>query len=450
MQISTDILSLVMPKIDPGMGVRQRAGPKPESGFRFNKVLEEALSETESPVTAIKKPVTPVAGKDTAPDKPRMPDDEPDETIAAGIMGNQEKVVFILEGDMESATTPDIGVDFAAAVGAPSADAVPDEPDDEADTAEVKPGPELSHAAYADTAAEAQGGANVTTVAYQAEIGEAQNATDKANGKRSAGMATDTANAAKEDDDPQGEVTARMPIIRTSEPGENEDNRSGFSNNGNLSPLENDNDSAPVKGQKEKPYSETFGAARGKAESTRDTAVSTPPLAHGIKPEQFRADQVMKQAAPEAPVRTENLFDEMISRIETMQTDSVKTMTIQLKPEFLGKVALEIAMDASGLHVRIDAGNSDVRAMINGQINALIESLENKGIEVAEVEVAYTGINNGEFKEPREGGQTQPDNRRKQIHRADAIEGTAYYSALPVETLDYFIDAGISSVEYSA
>jgi len=247
-----------------------------------------------------------------------------------------------------------------------------------------------------------------------------------------------------------GEVTARTPIIRTSERHGNEENNSKFFKNGDLSPLENGNDSVQDKGQKGKTFSDTVAAVRNAAEGAQEPVNNTPaPLAEGIRPEQFRADQLMKQAALDTPVKADNLFDEMVSRLESMQTDSQRSMTIHLKPEFLGKVALEIAMDAAGLHVKISAMDSGVRSMINGQINALIESLSNKGIEVAKVEVAYTGVDNGAFKENREG-QEQQSRQRRSNREIDAAEGITNYTALPVGTLDYYLEAGVSSVEYSA
>ena len=87
--------------------------------------------------------------------------------------------------------------------------------------------------------------------------------------------------------------------------------------------------------------------------------------------------------------------------------------------------------------------------MINGQINALIESLTNKGIEVVEVEVAYTGVDNGAFKDSH-NDQTQ-SGRPKRSPRSDGIDDSAaYYAVLPPDILDYYLDEELSSVEYRA
>jgi len=455
---------MMTPRTDSGAGSKQRADPSSHNsnkGSRFDKVLGDTLTDTQPqpPVAGNKKPQTAIDPKNAAPGKIEKPDNQKkiDETLAAGIMGNQETAVFILEGDKDSATPPEVNVDAAAAVGEVPAEIAPLPIELPADKTEVKPEqekqnlpdvtmapvtpdePKASDEAVANTVADQADAVETPVIAVQKkDVGKNNPVDEKADAEK------EPVNNIKE------EVTARMPDIRTSERQENNESKPEFSDNGGLSPLENENDKASVKGQKEKTYSETANAAQNNADAAKAPASDTlPPLTAGIKPEQFIAGQQMKQAATDVPVKRENLFEEMVSRIETMQTESSSTMTIQLKPEFLGKVALEIAMDATGLHVRIDAANSDVRTMINGQINALIESLQNKGIEVADVEVAYTGVNNGTFKDPREN-QAQPDQQRRSYRKTDPADGAAFYAALPIDTLEYYLDAGVSSVEYSA
>jgi len=345
-------------------------------------------------------------------------------------------VVFILEGDKESATIPETRIEAPGAktditdrISASDIDEVIKEP------VTAAPAPKPVETDTPDPGA----------AANQAQAGEVSGKVISANETNKADVVeveTETGTF--------GEVLARTPETRTTEQRGNEGNDSELSNKGDLGPLENENDKASVKGQKERTYSDTAGAVKEKAESINDPVGNAHvPLSEGIKPESYRADQQLKQTTLNAPVRSEDLFDEMVSRIETMHTENKQAMTIQLKPDFLGKVALEIAMDAAGLHVRINAADSDVRSMINGQINALIESLENKGIAVVEVEVAYTGVNNGAFKDSQEG-HTQPENPRRSFRETDSVEGATYYAALPYDLLDYYLDEGVSSVEYRA
>ena len=447
MQIPMEILSQATPRADSGSGVRPRSGSGVPEGSHFSNMFDRAIEETQ-PQATNRRPNMPENEREQTPIRPNETDDEIDASqMAAGVMGNQCEVVIILEGDKESAMTPELCVETEVQVGSIS-EKPPEETTINPETqtpAETNAEPFTLRAAETSEAAPA---------AYTDETPEQTNHTEttvttSAETESSKAIAKQAANAESMAVETQGEITARTPIIRTTEQHGNEEDDSGFSRNGDLSPLENENDTTPTKGQRENTFTDTVAAVRDAAETAQEPINTTVPLAEGIRAEQFRADQQMTQAVHSAPVRTENLFEEMVSRLETMQTDTERTMTIQLKPEFLGRVALELAMDAAGLHVKISAEDSGVRAMINGQINALIESLENKGIEVVEVEVAYTGVDNGAFKESREG-QAQSNQSRRQRQEVEQADAVTYYTALPFDTLEYYLDAGVSSVEYSA
>ena len=455
MQIPIEILTRMVTRADSGTGVKPRAGPNLSNEPQFAKTLENAVADTETPQKSKDiKPDTKIATNDAKRDKPQNDNDtSAEEAFAAGVMGNQNLVVIILEGDKESATPLIISTE----------EITPDPPETIVTQSETVTRPEPA-AGKPDTAPfklntqdaiPAENTADEKTTVSAPESGKLpEAATREENAIKVIEKTVPGREQVSNEGDPDNnvrEVTARMPITRTSESQENKERDSGFSEEGNLGPLENENDTAPVKGEKDKTYSVMAKAVRNAAESAPETVNNTPiPLAEGIKPEQFRSNQQMKQATMDAPVRTENLFDEMVSRLETMKTESQSTMSIQLKPEFLGKVALEIAMDATGLHVKISAADSGVRTMLNGQINTLIESLGNKGIEVAEVEVAYTGVDNGAFKESQGDQAQQPHRQRRRNRETEAVDTVAYYAALPFETLEYYLDAGVSSVEYRA
>jgi len=457
MQISMEILSQMIARADSGSGVRQKAPGAATAESVFGKILDEKRMAMENP----KAMDGGKSGKSTEKDdvmpvtKKTDEDIDKDAALIAGVMENHQEIVIILEGDKESATIPEMRIDAAAAI--------PDEvyiPDEEIKTEEAYKAAEVyKPAAGIET--------ETDKVVPEPVVTEKANATDEqsvVNTVASSGAPNTVANTegtAKADaaetsvinetGSAAGEVTARTPILRTSENQENDNDNSKFSEHGNLSPLENENETSPVKGQKEKTFSEIADAVRNTAENTQEPAAEVViPIAAGIKSEQFVADQQMKQVVLDAPVKPDNLFDEMVSRIDTMQTETQNTMTIQLKPEFLGKVALEVAMDAAGLHVKISAEDTGVRAMINGQIAALVESLENKGIAVVEVEVAYTGVNNGAFKDSQESQAQQDRSKRTYRGESEPVENATYYAALAYDTLDYYLDTGVSSVEYRA
>jgi flagellar hook-length control protein FliK len=429
-------------------------------------MLGKAIKESEGPAKSGKNPGEATYRKDAEPtapkEQPLKPDNDTDDidpSTVAGMMGDQGKVVFILEGDKESVTTPELRIsDATLEIGeawqdpaASEADALPiAEPaktDGEVKSQTMEPTEAPEPVAEAPEAPEQSQTARAANVPATESAFERAIAQELAARAKAEPVATD---AEIEQDAATGEVAARTPI-RTSEQherGDYQDQEQDSPEKGDLSPLENENGAAPAKGRRDKTYSET-------AEAVRDTAGTTPqpaagaPVAGDLKTERFQADQQLRSASADVAVRQENLFDEMVQRIETMQNETKQSMTIQLKPEFLGKVALEVAMDAAGLHVKISAANSDVRAMVSGQINTLIQSLEHKGIQVVEVEVAYTGVDNGTFKDPRENG-AQPDGSRRHRYANGGDDSAAYFAALSVDALGYFLDAGISTVEYRA
>jgi len=429
MHVPMEILSSLTTRTDSGSGVKPRSGSGVEvKSSRFERQLEEELAKYESKITE-KVVNTKEEGKNVksvlGTDKEET--DNTDEALAAGVMGNlQNAVVFILEGDSKSANTPEIPVENT--IAPPETDQI------------VKPEVNEQKPEINTT--------NTNESSGYAQVANAVNAEAAMTKPEAITNELNNANA-------NGEVMARMPDIRTQESQDNTDknqgNNTGSSENGNLSPLENENDKTKVSGQKDKTYQDTAEAIKNATEDKTQQTINeiAPPLSEGIKPEQFKAAQQMTQEALNTPVKPENLFQEMVSRVELMQNDTKSAMTIQLNPEFLGKVALEVSVDAAGLHVKINAEDSGVRSMINGQLTALIESLENKGIAVVDVEVVYTGINYGTFQDPREGGQQQNKQQQSTHREVSPKDGVAYYTILP-DLMDYYFDTGVSSVEYRA
>jgi len=444
MQISMEVLSQIIPRADSGASTRQKSQPFSSKQPEFSKIFDEKRTVYYPPILTEARP-----GEITIEDEPirdtrQKPkkDEMPGTCLAIGVTGNQNMVVFILEGDKESAAIPEISID--ADVAADELFPVTEGTDIESEVTEPAPADVKAEPFTTDSP-------NTETVKIAAETGAMPSPpVNTDNTVKAETVKNDTAGSIE---GATGEATARTPIIGTSEQKETggyQQENPGNSGSGDLSPLENENDATPVKGQKVKTYSETEQTVRNKAEGSSElVSHAAIPLAEGIKPERFQADQQMKQVASNLPVRKENLFDEMVSRIEMMQTESKSGMSIQLKPEFLGKVALDIAIDATGLHVKINAEDSGVRNMLGGQMAALIESLENKGIAVVEVEVTYTGVNNGAFKDSRED-QAQQNRPRRTIREIGSVDLTEIVAALPLDMLENYLEEEVSSVEYRA
>jgi hypothetical protein len=118
-----------------------------------------------------------------------------------------------------------------------------------------------------------------------------------------------------------------------------------------------------------------------------------------LAPERVAADGALRDASASsnAPVSRENIIPEMIERLQIMATDGQKTMSIDLKPEFLGKVSMTLVSAPNGVSVKILADDPGVRSLINGEIVGIIERMSERGIRVSGVELSETGFNGAEL-----------------------------------------------------
>jgi len=446
MLMPMETLSLITTRTDSGAGVRQRDGSGSNSGgfSSFGEMFDNHLQSSSQPN---RRPGTSAeqTSESTKPVIDNKKDESEEETgaeYAIGVMGNQQlEVVFILEGDSKTVTDqlrvndnvePPITVDT-------------DEINKEVLTTDAENKP------FELNLEEETVKANATVTGAEAvKAGEHVNEAERATAKPAELYNTNEA----------GEAEARMPNMRTQDSQYNLNQEANSSATGNPSPLENENETE-MQGQETSYRAED--ALRNALNTVKETENQTepvetpilgdiaPPLSESLKPEQFIATQQIKSEAMYAPVKVENLFEEMISRVQTMQNDKLTSMTIQLNPEFLGNVQLEVGMDAAGLHVRINAEDSGVRGMINSQLTALIESLEHKGIEVVKVEVAYTGVGYDTHKDPHgsRDNQSQTGKQRRYNREVDSKDGVTIYGAVS-KVQEYYLDTGVSSVEYSA
>jgi flagellar hook-length control protein FliK len=156
-----------------------------------------------------------------------------------------------------------------------------------------------------------------------------------------------------------------------------------------------------------------------------------------------------ERSAPMPEATVESLFETMIESFQTMTEQDGQKATIQLKPDALGRISLELSSTDGGMHVKISADNAEVKGMIAGQIASLVETLSDKGSKVVNVEVVYTGVPGESLADSgsRGGFNRQPEGRRQSTATiAGEFEtySTLFYGDLGLAALE------TSQVEYSA
>ncbi len=284
----------------------------------------------------------------------------------------------------------------------------------------------------------------------------------------------------------------RMPGItaRTPETLESERLAAAPAPGGEPCPLENDNDRAltakDVKDSATRRPAPSAGS-EATAETVRGDAAASALPAHGEAASDAGADTADSQSAPHkrapaeadapradfhpmemrahsivrgenaAPAQSEkvtatkqNLFDTMVKQMSADKS----SVEIELKPDFLGKVSIRLSLDENGVQARIRADDPTVKSMINGQINQLIEALNDKGVRINTVDVVYTGAESM-LQNPGEGGGARRDGaaareQRGAGSRTQAVGAAGLFeSALNIEPTS-LLEPEISSVEYRA
>lgn len=130
----------------------------------------------------------------------------------------------------------------------------------------------------------------------------------------------------------------------------------------------------------------------------------------------------------DTPVESKTLQNDVIRQIVqrmTLQSNGRQSqMNIQLKPEFLGNLRLEVVTENHQVMVRMAAENHAVREMIEHNIHVLKNELEQHGLQVQKVDV-YVAQNGDQWKNGRRfqhshqrGGQNKGRNREG----ADTVE----------------------------
>jgi hypothetical protein len=251
---------------------------------------------------------------------------------------------------------------------------------------------------------------------------------------------------------------ARMPqtMIQTGIqqiPEERGDTESGLVRDDMPCPLENvseEGDLAPASGLTGKEREEPDGGSE-------EQLNYAPPgrAAAEIAPEKISAAELLKSAPGETPQATrESLFEVMVEKLEVMNEDGVRSMSVQLKPEYLGRVTLHLTMaESGGVNLRISAADPGVKGMIDGRIAAMVEDLSGKGVKIERVDVVYTAVGGGERDRQGErsgGGEKRGSARGRRAAAAYGVGATSDAGMALEQLRADGLGAETGAYEYSA
>ncbi len=127
------------------------------------------------------------------------------------------------------------------------------------------------------------------------------------------------------------------------------------------------------------------------------------PLLYGnVVPEIFN-DRINESVIQKAFPQSDTFRDEIISRIagkaKLLVTDEQSEITIDLKPESLGKMVLKVVAENDNVTARLLTENNIVKEVIEANFQLLKESLEKQGLIVQDISVSVMdrGYDNNSF-----------------------------------------------------
>ena len=129
-------------------------------------------------------------------------------------------------------------------------------------------------------------------------------------------------------------------------------------------------------------------------------------------------------------IDTMDLIEQIAENVKVNISQETTSMQMQLNPENLGKVYLEVSMKAGSIHAELAASNEAVRTALEAQVAELRESLNQAGLKVDSIEVTVAShefernLEQGQEREEQEGErqQEQSSSRRRNISMSSLDE----------------------------
>ena len=95
----------------------------------------------------------------------------------------------------------------------------------------------------------------------------------------------------------------------------------------------------------------------------------------------------------ERPIESAGLANSVLEIMQTSITNGNNSLFIKLKPDFLGGIAIKLAMSEGGVVAKIVTTSERTQNMLASQLTNLESTLKDKGIDVARMEVLYNPLN---------------------------------------------------------
>ena len=135
-------------------------------------------------------------------------------------------------------------------------------------------------------------------------------------------------------------------------------------------------------------------------------------------------------------VDAEGIMRQIVNHVKVGVSSEVTTMELQLQPENLGKLDLQVALKDGELVAEFKTENEAVKNLIEGQLIHLKETLEQQGLKVSSVEVSVEQQSLQHNMGQNQNGQGTYQEERKQNIRKINLQGIRSLEEIEFEDLD--------------
>jgi len=133
------------------------------------------------------------------------------------------------------------------------------------------------------------------------------------------------------------------------------------------------------------------GPGKGEEVKTRVSApeIIPPPLAARTTEAHWQPDSVPPSPPETSPldIRGPDFMEKLVARVELARERGETQLSIQLKPEVLGKVHVEFVYREGTLSTRLVVENQEVRELLAAHLPALQETLSQQGLQLDSIAV---------------------------------------------------------------
>jgi len=103
-----------------------------------------------------------------------------------------------------------------------------------------------------------------------------------------------------------------------------------------------------------------------------------------VSPDQSKAVETTRQLDA---AETRRVMSDIVSKIHTSIGDKVHETTIELKPDFLGRMNIRLSVEGDRVSVRMQVANAAVRELVESNFSTLRDSLRDRGFTMDNVQV---------------------------------------------------------------